>query len=101
MINLLEETLEDISDQGLSVQDIVYIGKRSGAHSCSWEEFEILANTLYDNSYGDNEVISDLIIVFRGGQEFHRGEYDGSEWWELYEPFVMPENTGKLLSLFK
>ena len=29
-----------------------------------------------------------------------RGEYDGSEWWNVQKPFVMPEETREINSLF-
>ena len=100
MINLLIETLQEIDDNNLSVNDIVYIGTRDGKYSCSLEEFKVLANKSYYNGYGGVEVDPTLIIVFKGGEELHRGEYDGSEWWELWKPFKVPDSTEPLTEIF-
>lgn len=100
MINLLTETLRKIDNSNLSVNDIVYIGTRDGKYSCSWEEFKDLSDKSYDNGYGGAEVNPALIIVFKGREELHRGEYDGSEWWDLWKPFKVPDNTEPLTEIF-
>lgn len=90
-MNLLEETKDDIKSSNHKLGDIVFIGSRKSGHSCTWKEFETLADIEYDNGYGGQEVATDLIIVFEDGVIMSRGEYDGSEWWEWTEPFVMPD----------
>ena len=100
MINLLTETLEEIEANNLKVEDIVYIGTSDGKYSCSWEEFKVLADKRYDNGYGGAEVNPALIIVFKGGEELHREEYDGSEWWDLWKPFKVPCSTEPLTEVF-
>lgn len=92
MSNLLEETLASIDNSGHTIEDIVYIGSEDG-YSCSWEQFKGMADVEYDSSYGSAEVATDLRIVFSDGQTMWRGEYDGSEWWEYSEPFIIPETT--------
>lgn len=87
MANLLTETLEVMTGYKLLPEQILYIG--DGDSSCSWEEYTVIADTTYDHGYGCNEIKSDLIIVFDTGVEFHRGEYDGSEWWDVYTPFSL------------
>lgn len=86
-MNLLTETLEVMKDQGLLPEQIVYIG--DGDSSCSWEEYTKLADVNYDNGYGGAEIDENLIIVFDTGVEFYRGEYDGSEWWDVHTPFSL------------
>lgn len=44
---------------------------------------ETLASIDYDNGYGCQELFG--TIVFKDNTWLERGEYDGSEWWELRE----------------
>lgn len=85
MTNFLKETASVMIAHGLDVKDIVYIG--NGECSCTWDEFQVLANTNY--GYGSGEIDGSLIIVFSNGVEMHRGEYDGSEWWDVHTPFKL------------
>ena len=85
MVNFLKETISVMNGYKLDPKEIIYIGDRKS--SCSWEEFQEIANVEYDNGYGGAEIIQDLIIVFKNGVEMYRGEYDGSEWWEVHIPF--------------
>jgi len=83
-MNLLQETLEILSEQGKTKDDVLWCG--SGAYGYfTWEDFEELANDDYNEDYGLQEVVTDLLIV---GKDFwlERHEYDGSEWWE-YKSF--------------
>jgi len=100
MINLLAETIEDIKSSGRTPEEIIFIGSEISGHQCTWEEFKTLANRNYDNGYGSAEVAMDLIIVFSDGCKLHRGEYDGSEWWEIQKPFKRPEVQHTIKSLF-
>ncbi|EMI5828493.1 TPA: hypothetical protein ACH1LG_004738 [Salmonella enterica] len=91
MTNFLKETEEAIADSGHVPEDIIFIGSRTTGHSCTWDEFQTIADFEYDSGYGGQEVVSDIEIVFNDGQSMHRGEYDGSEWWEYSCPFEMPQ----------
>lgn len=91
-MNFLEETKDDIKASGHKIEDIIFIGSEESGHSCTWEEFEKLADVQYDSGFGGQEVATDLIIVFSDGAKMWRGEYDGSEWWNYSKPFVMPVN---------
>jgi len=91
-MNLLKETLDDITQSGHTPADIVFIGSEGSGHSCTWEEFITLANFDYDAGFGAQEVATDLIIVFSDGSKMWRHEYDGSENWEYSAPFVMPKD---------
>ena len=79
-MNLLQETLEILSEHGKTKGDVLWCGNE-GVGYFTWEVFERLADKDYDNSYGDAEVVIDLLIV---GKDFwlERHEYDGSEWGE-------------------
>lgn len=85
MTNLLKETMSVMEEEHLFAKDIVYIG--DGESSCTWEEFCTIADVEYDSSYGCVKIIMGLTIVFNNGVELHRGEYDGSEWWDVHIPF--------------
>ena len=82
MPNFRDETLEALEDNGRMPEDITFIGTKDGKKSCTWLEFLELADFVYDNGYGGNEITSQLVIEFNEGMMF-RGEYDGSEWWEF------------------
>lgn len=99
-MNLLEETILAIREIDHEIEDIVFIGSQSSDHSCTWSEFEVLANHNYDSGYGTQEVACDLIIVFADGSEMWRYEYDGSEWWAYSRPFKMPTETKPIKTLF-
>ena len=79
--NLLQETRDIIHFCGKSPDDIKFIGSRDGVYSCTWTDFESLANFDYDRGYGAQKVASDLVIVFKDSSYFSRHEYDGSERW--------------------
>lgn len=99
-MNLLHETLKDIKDSGHTPEDIIFIGSEESGHTCTWEEFQVLANHDYDAGFGASEVATDLKIVFSDGTTMYRSEYDGSEWWEYSKPFVTPENKKPIKNLF-
>jgi hypothetical protein len=85
-MNLLKETLTNITDSGHTVEEVLFIGSADGAYSCTWAEFEALADLEYDQGYGAQEVATDLIMVFTDGKKMWRHEYDGSEWWMYDAP---------------
>lgn len=86
MTNLLHETIEDIAHSGHTVPDVVFIGSDNAEYSCTWAEFEQLANQEYDSGFGAAEVAGDLIIRFSDGKKMWRHEYDGSECWYYDAP---------------
>ena len=100
MRNLLKETINAIHESGHVPEDIVFIGSEESGHSCSWDEFKILANEIYNSGFGGQNVAMDLIIAFADGQKMWRGEYDGSEWWEVQRPFKKPLHSKKIKNLF-
>ena len=99
-MNLLQETKKDITTSGHKIKDIIFIGSEDTGHSCTWKEFETLADKEYDSGYGGQEVATDLIIVFRDGMKMWRGEYDGSEWWNFSTPFSNPIDKQPIAELF-
>lgn len=101
MLNLLEETTDIMLKFGKSPDDIIFIGSEKSGHSCTWEEFLVLANKDYYAGYGATQVATDLIIVFEGGSLLKREDYDGSEWWEFRKPFIMPTEIKPIVNLFR
>jgi hypothetical protein len=91
--NLLEETLDAIRHSGHTPDDIIFIGSVDTGHSCTWEEYQRLADVEYDSGFGAAEVASDLQVVFRDGVYLYRSEYDGSENWAWAPTFQQPERT--------
>lgn len=78
-MNLLEETVEELKENGKSEKDVLFV--TDGNAWSSWEDFKKNANFDYDNGYGGQEINLDLKVV---GNDWwlDRHEYDGSEWWE-------------------
>lgn len=93
--NLLQETLDDITEAGLDTNKIVFIGSSNYEYECTWEEFKELANIKYDSGHGAQKVATDLIIVFDDGSYMDRKEYDGAEWWEVHKPVEIPDTRPK------
>jgi hypothetical protein len=98
-MNLLKETIKAIEESDHTPEDIIFIGSEHSGHSCTWDEFKVLANIEYDSGFGGQEIATDLIIMFSDGMRMWRGEYDGSEWWDYSPPFTMPTTHKKILSL--
>ena len=96
MENLLKETLDVLSKNGKTIQDVKWIG--SETEKVSIDEFLVVADKEYDSGYGGQEVADDLLIV---GDNWwlERHEYDGSEWWEYKELPIEPSETIKLYKL--
>lgn len=79
MINLLEETEEELVTHNKTSDDVLWIG--GSDFTISIEEFKKLANQEYDNGFGAPEVAQDLKVV---GKDWwlQRHEYDGAEHWD-------------------
>lgn len=94
MINLLEETLRDFEEENLKEEDVLFVA--NSKRYCSFDEFKTLAQNInYDNDgYGCEEIHRDLVIVFKDGTWFSRGEYDGTEWWEYHKVPQKPATEG-------
>lgn len=99
MTNFLSETCEAISESGHTPDDITFIGSLESGHRCTWTEFEKLADFSYDDGFGAPKIATDLTVVFADGQTMWRGEYDGSEWWNVSRPAVIPETVHPIRSL--
>jgi|GEM_PF-500830 len=91
VVNLLEETLEVLKKHGKSPKDVRWVGSKDGKYAITWDEFEKIADVIYDNGYGAQEIAEDLVVV---GEDWwlERCECDGSEWWEFKTlPVKQPE----------
>ena len=97
-MNLLSETLEDIKGSGHAPEDISFIGSKDGNYQCTWDEYKAISNIDYDAESREQEVASDLIIIF-SDVIMSRHEYDGSECWYFQPVFVAKENPKKIGSL--
>ena len=88
MKNLLHETIEALTENGKTTEDVCWVGAVVGKYSESkfveipTDEFWKVADRAYDNGFGGAEVNESLVIV---GDDWwlERAEYDGSEWWEF------------------
>ncbi len=106
-MNLLEETLDMLRQNGKTPADVRWVGQREPTYltdirpqptpiPCgSWDDFARFADFEYDNGYGGARVEQSLKIV---GDDWwlERGEYDGSEWWEFKTLPLKPSEPSPL-----
>ena len=98
-MNLLKDTKEFIEMLGYTPEDIIFIGSEQSGHSCSWDEYLLIANIDYKSGFGSQKIAHDLIIVFSDKSKLWRNDYDGSEWWEYSDTFKMPKKLKKLVAV--
>lgn len=97
MINLLKETLDILSKNHKTPQDVEWCGNKQ--EHFSWNHFEKIANIEYDNDFGINEICSDLLVVGKNWW-LERNEYDGREWWEYKKLPIRPAEEKLIDSVF-
>ena len=87
-MNLKEETLEVLHNNGKHKEDVKYVCGED--FQISLGQFWELSDTEYNSFYGAPEIATDLTLI---GDDFWmtRGEYDGSEWWDFH---TMPDTAG-------
>lgn len=96
-MNLLNETITVLHNNNYGMDDIEAI--QGSDIRISVDRFKELADVDYDNGYGAQEVATDLVILMKDGSWFSRGEYDGSEWWQLNRrPAVVAETSDDKVS---
>ena len=98
-MNLLTETIDFMDYCEKSTGDITFIGSYDGEYSCTFEEYEVLADFEYYDGFGAQNVASDLVILFSDSSVMSRSEYDGSECWELTTPVNVPDKTKNITTL--
>lgn len=95
VINLLEETIENMSRNGKTPDDVEFVRfntRAFGSCFCEWDEFEAKASSVnYTKDYSGPHINSSLEIVGNGWW-MERGEYDGLEWWEFCERPKKPKD---------
>ena len=113
-INAYEELIKALSVHKKSIDDIKWVGVfhrenecKNFCNLCSIKESH-LVNTddflnemkkfNYHNGYGGQEFPS-CIYIFGDGWHLERGQYDGSEWWELRVNLDKPSVIKKMESL--
>lgn len=99
MINLWDETIDELKEHDKSWDEVIYVAGDSVQITRSNFE-EVSKRTYYDNGYGSPEVAMDLKLY---GYSFilKRYEYDGSECWEYIDiryPKHLPIEEVELLA---
>lgn len=81
-MNLLQETLDALKENGKTPADVRWVGRASISAKCTWEDFAKQANLEYNNRYGWMKIPADLVAV---GDNWwlEREEDDVAEWWEF------------------
>jgi hypothetical protein len=93
-MNLLTETIEALKPR--EPKDVLWVGTRDVWFT--WDEFAAIADVEYDAGFGAPEVAQDLLVVGNGWW-MSRGEYDGSEWWDIHVPPTRPSRQAPPKSL--
>ena len=89
-LNFLQETEETFAKYGYNWDDVAFIAGED--FSISVENFrEVAAFANYNAGYGAQEIVEDIIIVFKDNTWLTRDEYDGSEWWRYHTPPLKPD----------
>ncbi len=88
-MNLLQETIGTLENNGKTFDDINWIGSMEYGF-IELEDFKQLADYDYNSGYGSPHVATDLVIV-GSNWWLERHEYDGSEWWEFKELLRKPQ----------
>ena len=87
MKNFRKETAFFFEVNGLSLEDVVYVGSKDGRYECTWDEFVELSDFDYLDEYNclnNPGVVSDLTIHFKDGATMSR--FTGfNEGWYLGE----------------
>ena len=92
-MNLLQETIEDLKDNGKTIDDVLWVGNEKA--KTTWTKFAEIADVEYNGGYGSPQVAYDLLIVGNGFW-LERHEYDGSEWWEFKKAIIEPKDQIEL-----
>lgn len=81
IINLLEDTISALKEEGLSLDGVMFISM--DGYRMTVDTFkELAARTEYNTGFGEQEINSSLCIWGMNWVMF-RCEYDGAEWWEV------------------
>jgi hypothetical protein len=89
LTNLLEETVEVLTENGKTPADVQWVGSPAGWFT--WEEFVAVAeHANYSAGFGSAQVAQDLVVV-GDGFWLERAEYDGSEWWAFKTTIARPK----------
>lgn len=83
IVNLWEDTVNSLKEEGLSVDGIMFIAM--DGYRMTFDTFKELAQrTNYETGFGEQEINSSLCI-WGFNWVMYRCEYDGAEWWEVRE----------------
>lgn len=80
-MNLLKETLTELSSLNLSSTSVKWVGSLDGLYAISWDEFAAIADVEYDDSIQHGqESAKDLVVV---GEDWwlERDKREGKEEW--------------------
>lgn len=92
MENLLQETIQAITESGRTIADVMFVGSRDGKFRMTWDKFTERADFEYYDGYGSQHIATDLIVYFNDHSYMDRREYDGSERWNYNTPLVYEVN---------
>lgn len=95
--NFLTETIDILTKNGKTVEDIVWFGEKDMKLIGNIEE---IFNFSYDDGCGGSEINDDLLVV---GNDWwlERHEYVGHEWWEFKQLPMPPIDSTKTLTVRK
>ena len=78
MINLLQETLDELKANGKTPDDVRWVGTDDAYFD--WQQFTSWGNFSYSNDFGKTEIDLELVVV---GDDWwlERSEWGGAEAW--------------------
>lgn len=89
-INAKEELLDELQTRELKCANIRNITPLKVDYTKEeYEEFLEELDFNYDDGYGSQNIFG--VLWFKDNTWATRGEYDGSEWWELHSLPEIPE----------
>lgn len=95
LISILGDKLNEIKCARLTrdytfddSDDVSYIELKQGYTPINLDLFLSELDFNYDNGYGGQELFG--TVWLNNGVWLERGEYDGSEWWEIKEYPIIP-----------
>lgn len=93
--NLLNETLEDLADNGKAPEDVRWVGVAAESYEAGWWiDWATFVNTacaaIYPRDRGGSHIEPHLVVV-GDGWWLERWEFDGAEGWDFKTQPAKPE----------
>lgn len=87
MINLLDETLDELERLGIKEEEVLYVAEinEDDSRQCKFMTWEMFKSKAYPKNYDEGLGIAEVnteIYIYSVNYILYRHEYDGSEYWK-------------------